>query len=514
MCAVVGASAPFPVAQFLYDGLITQQHRGQDAAGVCFYSDGRLHRHRGFGWVRDALDTTELARISGKMGIGHLRYPTAGEQSAESIQPVFVTNPGALVVAHNGNLTNAPVLQRLLRRKHRYLSTDNDSELFAHLLALRLKSALEEQEQGQRRRGDITQAFFKASTSLMREVRGAYSVVALSSFGAVVAMRDPHGIRPLAMGYLDTPEGRVVLFASESAVLTSAGCSEWRDVLPGEVIVVNRKQQVKSQICAPDGIAHTPCAFEWVYFARPDTVIDGLPVYGARRRMGHALAKRIDDLGLREAFDVVIPVPDSSHAAASALAETLGDGRLCREGLVKNRYTGRTFILPHSANRANAVRRKISVVTPEVAGKRVLLVDDSIVRGTTSRQIVQQVRAAGAKEVLFASAAPPLRHPNIYGIDLPSVDDLIAHGRTDEEVAKYIQVDTLIYQTLGGLKDSILKQPGVGRGLTPTSLEVSVFDGDYGVSGKHEKEVAQTLKRRSRVIRPRSRRRPLIARVS
>ena len=466
MCGILGVMATSPVNQLLYDGLMVLQHRGQDAAGIATSQGSAFHLHKGPGLVRDVFRTRNMRALPGNMGIAHCRYPTAGSSSdsAES-QPFYVNSPFGLVLAHNGNLTNTAQLQdEMFRQDLRHINTNSDSEVLLNVLAHEL------QEKAKGFCLDL-ETIFSAVAGVHRRCHGAYAVVVMIAGYGMLAFRDPHGIRPLVIGTSATAEGTEYLIASESVALDTLGFQVLRDVEAGEAVFIDMTRQLHSRQCAP-GAKLSPCIFEYVYLARPDSVIDGVSVYETRLRMGEYLADKVLEQVDVGDIDVVIPIPDSSRPSAMQLAQKLG--LPFREGFVKNRYIGRTFIMPGQTTRKKSVRQKLNTVGQEFRGKRVLIVDDSIVRGTTSREIVEMARAAGALKVYFASAAPPVRFPNVYGIDMPTRGELIATGRTDEEIAREIGADALIYQDLEALKASI-------RGLKPSlcCFDCSCFDGVY-----------------------------------
>nr|MBX2857476.1 amidophosphoribosyltransferase [Cellvibrionaceae bacterium] len=448
----------------LYDALTMLQHRGQDAAGIMTCQDGEMAQQKGMGLVRDVFRSRHMQRLVGNMGIGHVRYPTAGSSGPALAQPFYVNSPYGIALAHNGNLTNTDRLRdELFREDLRHVNTDSDSEVllnvFAHELQLQKKLRPEA--------ADI----FKAVEAVHRRAIGGYSVVVMIADYGVLAFRDPHGIRPLVYGYRDTPKGREYIVASESACLNVLGFKLARDLEPGECIYIAADGQLHTRICA-EQTEKRPCIFEHVYFARPDSIMEGVSVYKARLRQGERLAAKISRDRPDHDIDVVVPIPDSSRVAGQALAQTLGVK--FREGLVKNRYIGRTFIMPGQQQRKKSVRQKLNVIDLEFKDKVVLLVDDSIVRGTTCQQIIQMARDAGARKVYFASAAPAVRYPNVYGIDMPSVKELIAHGRTTEEVGAEIGADWLVYQEL---EDLIAASTEGNPELS--GFDCSVFDGNY-----------------------------------
>ena len=466
MCGILGVVATTPVNQLLYDGLMVLQHRGQDAAGIATGENDSFHMHKGSGLVRDVFRTRNMRALPGNMGIAHCRYPTAGSSSdsAES-QPFYVNSPFGLVLAHNGNLTNTEQLQEeMFRQDRRHINTNSDSEVLLNVLAHEL------QDTAKGFHLDLD-TIFSAVAGVHRRCKGAYAVVVLIAGYGLLAFRDPFGIRPLVIGVNETPKGNEYLLASESVALDTLGFRVLRDVQPGEAIFVDMAHQMHSRQCAEHPVL-APCIFEYVYLARPDSVIDGVSVYETRLRMGEHLADKVIKKIPVEEIDVVIPIPDSSRPSAMQLAQRLGIPY--REGYVKNRYIGRTFIMPGQSTRKKSVRQKLNTIAQEFQGKRVLLVDDSIVRGTTSREIVEMARAAGATKVYFASAAPPVRFPNVYGIDMPTRSELIATGRDDDEICQEIGADALVYQDLEALKASV-------RDLNPElgSFDSSCFDGLY-----------------------------------
>ena len=466
MCGIVGAVAQTPVNQLLYDGLLLLQHRGQDAAGIVTSERKTFHMHKGPGLVRDVFRTRDMRSLPGNAGIGHCRYPTAGSASkVGEAQPFYVNSPFGLVLAHNGNLTNSEQLKdEMFRTDLRHINTESDSEVllnvFAHELELAATGARVEPE-----------AVFKAVAHVHRRCRGAYAVVAMIAGLGLVAFRDPFGIRPLIVGRNETPAGPEWLVASESVALDALGFKIYRDVGAGEAILFHEDGRMTARQCAVHPEL-TPCIFEYVYLARPDSVIDGASVYEARLHMGEHLADRVQRDFPHLEIDVVIPVPDTSRPSALQLATRLGVDY--REGFVRNRYIGRTFIMPGQTMRRKSVRQKLNAIDIEFKGKNVLIVDDSIVRGTTSREIVLMARDAGARKVFFASAAPPVRFPNVYGIDMPTRHELIATDRSNEDIAREIDADAVIYQDLDALRASV-------RAVNPRlqAFETSCFDGCY-----------------------------------
>jgi amidophosphoribosyltransferase len=466
MCGIVGVVAHTPVNQLLYDGLLLLQHRGQDAAGIVTSEGAVFHMHKGPGYVRDVFRTRNMRELQGKFGVGHCRYPTAGSASSElEAQPFYVNSPFGITLAHNGNLTNSEALKReLFQLDFRHVNTNSDSEVMLNVLALELERA------AQHARLDAD-AIFTAVAGVHRRCRGAYAIVAMVAGYGLVAFRDPFGIRPLIVGRSEAMGGTEYLVASESVALDALGFEVLRDVAPGEAIFIDQTGRFHSRQCAADPLLR-PCIFEYVYLARPDSVIDGTSVYESRLRMGGELARKIRGIPEAQDIDVVIPIPDSSRPSALELANNLGIKY--REGFVKNRYVGRTFIMPGQAMRRKSVRQKLNPCGVEFKDRVVLLVDDSIVRGTTSREIVQMARDAGARKVYFASASPPVRYPNVYGIDMPNQRELVATGRTEAEIAREIGADLLVYQDLDALKRAVRE---AGHGLT--EFEASCFDGKY-----------------------------------
>ncbi|MEL0130072.1 MAG: amidophosphoribosyltransferase [Betaproteobacteria bacterium] len=467
MCGLLGAVAKSPVNQLLYDGLQVLQHRGQDAAGIVTADGSNFHIHKAGGLVRDVFRTRNMRALVGNSGIGHCRYPTAGSANAfDEAQPLYVNSPFGIVLGHNGNLTNSQKLkEELFRQDLRHVNTNSDSEILLNVFAHELQKASAGINL-------TVEAIFTAITGVHNRVRGAYAVVAMIAGYGLIAFRDPYGIRPLVYGSRSSAEsGDEFLVASETVALDTLGFQYVRDIAPGEAIFISNDGSVASKICA-DSCQISPCIFEFVYLARPDSVIDGISVHETRLRMGTSLAAKIKQEHADLSIDVVIPIPDSSRPSAMEIAEGLGVPY--REGFIKNRYIGRTFIMPGQEVRKKSVRQKLNAIASEFKGKNVLLVDDSIVRGTTSREIVQMARDSGAKRVFFASAAPPVRYPNVYGIDMPSSKELIAFGRNEEEVAREIGVDRLIYQSIEDLiSDCASINTDVSR------FETSCFTGEY-----------------------------------
>ena len=464
MCGIVGIVGKYPVNQSIYDALTVLQHRGQDAAGIVTESSGRLFLRKANGMVRDVFRQEHMERLQGNIGIGHCRYPTAGSPSSAEAQPLYVNSPYGIVIAHNGNLTNAEQLkEELFRTDRRHINTRSDSEVLLNVLAHELheENVLKPSPQN----------IFNAITRVHKRARGAYAVVAMISGIGLVAFRDPFGIRPAVFGRRETDAGTEYMVASESVALDVLGFQRIRDLHPGEALFISPDGELLTQQCS-DKAVYRPCIFEHVYLARPDSIMDDISVYKARLRMGVKLAEKIEREWPDHDIDVVIPIPDTSTTAAMELANHLG--LKLRHGFVKNRYIGRTFIMAAQQLRKKSVRSKLNAIDLEFAGKNVLLVDDSIVRGTTSQQIIQMARDAGATKVYFASAAPPVRYPNVYGIDMPAGSELVAHGRTEQEVCELIGADKLIYQDLNDLFDCAREgNPHI------TEFEASVFNGQY-----------------------------------
>ena len=464
MCGIIGIVAKTNVNQALYDGLTVLQHRGQDAAGIVTYEDGRLYLRKNNGLVRDVFYTRHMMNLKGRLGIGHVRYPTAGCSSSAEAQPLYVNSPYGITLAHNGNLTNGEELKRdLFREDLRHINTESDSEVLLNVFANELQRLGKLQIDAE----DI----FTAITKLHRRCRGGYAAVAMIAGVGILGFRDPHGIRPIVFGERKTKRGTEYIIASESVAIDALGFDLVRDIEPGEVVFIEASGKLHTRQCADTPLL-SPCIFEYVYLARPDSIIDGISVYKARLRMGEKLAAKIMKLWPDHDIDVVIPIPDTSRTAALPLAYALG--LKYREGFIKNRYITRTFIMPGQAVRKKSVRQKLNAIGLEFKGKNVLLVDDSIVRGTTSREIIQMAREAGARKVYFAAAAPPVRYPNVYGIDMPSANELIAHGRSEQEVAREIGADWLIYQELDDLIGSARKG---NRKIK--QFDTSCFTGEY-----------------------------------
>jgi len=467
MCGIVGVVSASPVNQLIYDALLLLQHRGQDAAGIVTQQDRKFFMHKAKGMVRDVFRTRNMRALPGSCGLGQVRYPTAGNAfSEEEAQPFYVNAPFGIVLVHNGNLTNAHALKaELFSNDHRHINTESDSEVLLNVLA----HELEKTTRGlPLKPSDV----FAAVRGVNRRIQGSYAVIALIAGHGLVAFRDPHGIRPLCMG---RGKDGTVMLASESVALEGTLHQFERDVAPGEAVFVDLQGQVHREACA-EGAQLKPCIFEFVYLARPDSTLDGISVYQARLNLGETLAKRVISTVPPNEIDVVIPIPESSRPSATQLAHLLGIPY--REGFVKNRYVGRTFIMPGQGVRKKSVRQKLNVITSEFKGRNVLLVDDSIVRGTTSKEIVQMARDAGARKVYMASAAPPVRYPNVYGIDMPTKDELVAHGRSIEEVRQLIGCDALIYQDVDAMKTAVASARVAQTG-TLDGFDASCFDGVY-----------------------------------
>ena len=477
MCGIVGIVGKGNVSVQLYDALTMLQHRGQDAAGILTYHEGKFAQQKANGLVRDVFRTRHMQRLVGNMGIGHVRYPTAGSSGPALAQPFYVNSPYGIALAHNGNLTNAEqVSDDLYRTDLRHVNTDSDSEVLLNVFAQELLKI--------NKLKPVPDDFFKAIEAMQKRVKGGYACVALIAGYGLIAFRDPNGIRPLVFGKRETNLGTEYIVASESVAFDVVGYELIRDVLPGEAIFISGEGELSTKQCN-DQVRLTPCIFEHVYFARPDSIMDGISVYKSRLRQGERLAAKILKERPDHDIDVVIPIPDSSRVAGQALAHCLGVK--FREGLVKNRYIGRTFIMPGQQQRKKSVRQKLNPIRLEFEGKNVMLVDDSIVRGTTCQQIIQMAREAGANKVYFASAAPAVKYPNVYGIDMPSANELIAHGRTEQEVCEEIGADWLIYQNL----EDLIAASNEGNDRV-TEFDCSVFTGEY-VTGDVDENYLQRL---------------------
>ena len=476
MCGIVGIVSNKPVNQSIYDALIVLQHRGQDAAGIMTDDEGTLCQRKDNGLVQDVFQRKHMLRLSGSMGIGHVRYPTAGMSSSAEAQPFYVNSPYGICLGHNGNLTNTSELQQLLRRQDkRHLNTGSDTEALLNVFAHELQ---------QNHSGALTpEAVFAAVDGVHKRCRGGYAVIAMIMGQGVLAFRDPHGIRPVILGKREVEGFTEYMVASESVALDVAGFDIVRDILPGEAVFIEKNGALHSQQGQQKG--YTPCVFEYVYFARPDSILDGISVYKSRLRMGERLAEKILAERPEHDIDVVIPIPDSSRTSALSVAHMLGVKY--REGFIKNRYIGRTFIMPGQEQRKKSVKRKLNAIELEFRDKVVLLVDDSIVRGTTSKQIIEMARDAGARKVYFASASPPVRHPNVFGIDMAASSELVACNRTEVEVAGQIGADWLIYQDL----DDLIKAVQYDNGDI-TEFDTSCFSGQY-VTGDVTREYLDEL---------------------
>jgi amidophosphoribosyltransferase len=465
MCGIIGIAGRSEVAASLYDGLTVLQHRGQDAAGIVTVDGQRLRIHKGNGLVKDVFGEAQMRLLTGRLGIAHCRYPTAGSEGSDEAQPFYVNSPYGIALAHNGNLVNTEALRReVFEQDRRHINTESDSEVLLNVFAHELAA-----------RGELSPAAaFAAVAGVHRRARGGYAVVAVVLGLGLVAFRDPHGIRPLVLGRREGAAGVEYAVASESVAFDLLGYQRLRDVRPGEALVIGPDGELSSEICCAEQ-AHAPCIFEYVYFARPDSMIEDVSVHKARMRMGITLGEKILRQRPDHDIDTVIPIPDSSRDAALEVAGVLGIKY--REGFIKNRYVGRTFIMPGQGERIKSVRRKLNPIPLEFRNRVVLLVDDSIVRGTTSKQIVQMAREAGARKVYLASAAPPVRYPNIYGLDMPAVGELVAHGRSVEEIQAELGCDWLIYQELDDLIAAV-------RGKnTSLGFDTSCFSGEYVTGG-------------------------------
>ena len=474
MCGIVGVISKAPVNQLIYDALLLLQHRGQDAAGIVTMLDTKCFMQKARGMVRDVFRTRNMRALPGNVGLGQVRYPTAGNAySEEEAQPFYVNAPFGIVLVHNGNLTNARALKaELFEVDRRHINTESDTEVLINVLAHELEMAVRDMPL-------TPDSVFKAVAAVHRRIRGSYAVIALIAGHGLVAFRDPYGIRPLV--FSQDKDGEVMI-ASESVALDGTGHRLARDVAPGEAVFIDTEGRLHTRQCA-QRTSLNPCMFEFVYLARPDSVMDGISVYQARLNMGETLAQRLISTLPPSAIDVVIPIPESSRPSAMQLAQKIG--KPYREGFVKNRYVGRTFIMPGQAVRKKSVRQKLNAIGVEFKDRNVLLVDDSIVRGTTSKEIVQMAREAGARRVYMASAAPPVRFPNVYGIDMPTTEELIASGRSIEEIRQFIGADVLIYQDIDAMKRVV-------AALNPRidSFEASCFDGRYITGDVSDSDVA------------------------
>ena len=463
MCGIVGIVGSTPVNQSIYDALTVLQHRGQDAAGICTIESNRFRLRKANGLVKDVFEAKHMQRLQGDVGIGHVRYPTAGSSSASEAQPFYVNSPFGITLAHNGNLTNAnEVREKLFEKDRRHVNTTSDSEVLLNVLAHEIDTV----------KGNVTSDdVFRAVANVHRTIRGAYAVTAMIIGHGMIAFRDPNGIRPLCLGKREVNGRTEYMVASESVALDAVGFDFVRDVAPGEAIYATFEGELFTKQCA-DNPKLNPCIFEFVYFARPDSFIDKISVYSARVEMGEALGRRIKDEYSDLDIDVVIPIPETSNDIALRIAQAID--KPYRQGFVKNRYVGRTFIMPGQQQRKKSVRRKLNAIRSEFKGKNVLLVDDSIVRGTTSEQIIEMARDSGANKVYMVSAAPEVRFPNVYGIDMPSANELIAHGRDNQTICDQIGADALIFQKL----DDLIEAVGQGN-QDITQFDTSVFNGEY-----------------------------------
>ena len=485
MCGIIGIVGKQSVTPSIYDALTILQHRGQDAAGIATLEGHQIHLYKGNGLIRDVFPRSELAKLKGLVGIGHVRYPTAGSDNQDEAQPFYVNSPYGIVLGHNGNLTNAAVLKKeLFDSDRRHLNTESDSEVLLNVLAHELHRI---GPAGMRPK-DV----FQAVDGLHQRCKGAYSVIAMISGKGVLGFRDPHGIRPAVLGYRDTDKGREYAIASESVALDALDFTLMRDLKPGESVFITLDGQLHSHE-SPYAQPASPCIFEYVYFARPDSMLDDISVYKARLRMGQALARKILNTWPEHDIDVVIPVPDTSRTSALPLAYDLNVKY--REGFIKNRYIGRTFIMPGQEERKRSVRQKLNAIDLEFRNKNVLLVDDSIVRGTTSRQIIQMARDAGARKVYFASASPPVRYPNVYGIDMPAPSELIASGRDENQIQQELGADRLIYQGL----DDLIEACNEGNDRI-TRFDTSCFSGEY-ITGVEDGYLEDLQARRSDLVK-------------
>jgi len=482
MCGLVGIVANHPVNQEIYDALTVLQHRGQDSSGIMTDDNGVLCLRKSNGLVSDVFSQEDMATLRGNIGIGHVRYPTAGSLSSTEAQPFYVNTPFGISLAHNGNLANTNELRDHLKKvDKRHLNTESDTEALLNLFAHEVQiQNLEE----------VTpQSIFDATEKVFNRCSGGYAVVAMILNHGLVAFRDPNAIRPLVIGVRESNEGKEYMVASESVALDVVGFSLLRDVLPGEAIFIDTGGNFYSKQCV-EPKSYTPCIFEFVYFARPDSIIDGMSVYKSRLKMGEYLAQSIIEKGLHHEVDVVIPIPDTSRTSALQVAHHLGVKY--REGFIKNRYIGRTFIMPGQDKRKKSVRQKLNPIELELKDKNVLLIDDSIVRGTTSKRIIEMTRSTGAKKVFFASAAPPVKYPNVYGIDMPASSELIASGKSEEELADFIGADWLIYQTLDDLIEAVkFDETGV------QAFDTSCFSGEYVTNDISQKYLKSLESKRS-----------------
>ncbi len=480
MCGIIGivGHPESHVAPLIYDGMLVLQHRGQDAAGIVTSDSDNISHRRANGLVRDVFTEKHMQKLTGSMGIGHVRYPTAGSNSADEAQPFYTNTPFGVSIAHNGNLNNNDdIINGLLEYDHRRINTSSDSEALLNLFAAEIQRSLNGRPGGMDSLSEND--IFRAIERLHQRAEGSYSVTSLITGWGLIAFRDPHGIRPLFMGKNKVNDFTEVLIASESVACHALGFSHDRDIHPGEAVIVRLDGSISTKICHPEP-KHTPCIFEHVYFARPDSIIDGISVHEARLRMGRSLAKRVLEYSFDEPIDAVIPVPDSGRIAALDMAKYLQVPY--REGFVKNRYIGRTFLMPGQSVRLDSVRKKLNTIEGEFKDKVVLIVDDSIVRGNTSRRIVQMARDAGAKKVYFASCSPPIIHPNVYGIDMPAKNEYVAYGKSHNQICEAIGADVLFYQKLEDLIESCIAS---GKNKI-VNFDCSCFDGVYVTGGVSE----------------------------
>ncbi|KAL7489908.1 hypothetical protein ACHAW6_015659 [Cyclotella cf. meneghiniana] len=492
MCGIIGlllADENAQVNQSIFDGLTVLQHRGQDAAGIVTSERGRLHLRKDNGLVKDVFQTHHMIDLRGNVGLGHVRYPTAGSSSCAEAQPLYTNFPHGICVVHNGNLTNADELTDLCRNQlKRHVNTDSDSELLLNIFA---DSLLKEMSKNTNGTIDKVENIFSALQTVMKSCKGGYAGMYLINGIALVGFRDPNGIRPIVFGTRKSKtissengaEATDYVFASESVAIDTLGFNLIRDLGPSEAIVITMDGKVHTRFCLPaDQIVHAPCIFEYVYFARPDSIMDGISVYESRLKMGEKLAYQIIDQYPDHDIDVVIPIPDTSRTSALQAAYILG--RPYREGFIKNRYIARTFIMPGQETRKKSVRLKLNTIKSEFAGRNVLLVDDSVVRGTTATEIIQMARDAGANKVYLTSAAPPIRYPNIYGIDIPTRTELVAYKRNEDQIAKILGCDWIIFQRLTDLEDSVREAGELDGEIHPQEYETSCFSGKY-VTGEN-----------------------------
>lgn len=483
MCGIVGIIANRRVNHAVYDALTIVQHRGQDASGIMTSDGNRIFLRKANGLVRDAIRESHMLQLCGNVGIGHVRYPTAGSKSPSESQPFYVNSPYGLGLVHNGNLTNVKELKNdLIRADLRHLNTNSDSEALLNIVAHELQRV---------GRSILTpKELFKAMKKVYSRVEGAFAAVMMINGYGIVGFRDANAIRPLVYGKREGEQGAEYMLASESIALDALGFELVADVGPGEVIYFDREGGVHKQQCAKK-VNRCPCIFEYIYLARADSIINNILLYQARLAMGRNLAKKILRNHPNHDIDIVIPIPDTSRTSALALSQELN--LPYSEGFVKNRYIGRTFIMPDQAMRRSSVRMKLNAIKQEFLGKNVLLVDDSIVRGTTSKKIIQMARDVGAKKVYFASAAPQVRYPNVYGIDMPDVKELIAHDRSVEEVAQIIGADWLIYQDLKDVYQAV-NDAALDKASKIEHFEDSIFTGDYiagNITDEYLRELAK-----------------------